>query len=312
MTNGKALSGEMLDGVDPDSRASAPFALVSTGSSTVRALVTADEAAEEWRRYIEICHAILDDTEDYQDIGRKRFKKKSAWRKLAKAFDVSDAILEREVQRRADGYPVYAAITVEATYKLTGRTSIGYHECHVAERCCPRARGGECPNFGRSWHTCCQANCDGSAHWSHPGDVVATAHTRAKNRAIADLIGAGEVSAEEFELDGLDAPPPPTPPTPPPPPPDSDPSVAVAMDPAADKARRAFYATAKDHAILNAAQIHDLLGLKCTGQHKERSAPNYCDALRKAIDAEVTSGRSEADAWDLWRDRLHLAATSPR
>ena len=30
-------------------------------------------------------------------------------------------------------------------------------------------------------------------------DVISTAHTRAKSRAIADLIGAGEVSAEEME-----------------------------------------------------------------------------------------------------------------
>ena len=36
-------------------------------------------------------------------------------------------------------------------------------------------------------------------HWGHPGDVAATALTRAKNRAISDLIGAGEVSAEEIE-----------------------------------------------------------------------------------------------------------------
>jgi hypothetical protein len=27
---------------------------------------------------------------------------------------------------------------------------------------------------------------------------MATAHTRAKNRAISDLVGAGEVSAEEI------------------------------------------------------------------------------------------------------------------
>jgi hypothetical protein len=32
-------------------------------------------------------------------------------------------------------------------------------------------------------------------------DILAIAHTRAKNRAISDLIGLGEVSAEELEAD---------------------------------------------------------------------------------------------------------------
>ena len=40
--------------------------------------------------------------------------------------------------------------------------------------------------------------------FSHPEhDVRATAHTRAKNRAIADLIGGGEVSAEEMDAASL-------------------------------------------------------------------------------------------------------------
>ena len=30
-------------------------------------------------------------------------------------------------------------------------------------------------------------------------DIISTAHTRAKNRAISDIIGTGEVSAEEME-----------------------------------------------------------------------------------------------------------------
>jgi len=38
------------------------------------------------------------------------------------------------------------------------------------------------------------------SRWAHEEhDVYALAHTRAKNRAIADLIGGGEVSAEEIE-----------------------------------------------------------------------------------------------------------------
>ena len=34
-------------------------------------------------------------------------------------------------------------------------------------------------------------------------DIPSTAHTRAKNRAISDMIGAGEVSAEEMSLEAM-------------------------------------------------------------------------------------------------------------
>jgi hypothetical protein len=43
----------------------------------------------------------------------------------------------------------------------------------------------------------CASNERRFAHLDH--DVRATAHTRGKNRAIADLVGGGEVSAEELE-----------------------------------------------------------------------------------------------------------------
>jgi hypothetical protein len=157
-----------------------------------------EQALARWDAYQELTRKLLDPT-DYQATGQKRFKKKSAWRKYANAFHLSDRVVHEEIVRDDDGWPRYARVRVAAAYP-DGRSAEADHECHITERCCPRSRGNPCSKSG--WdkrHICCQAGCDGRTHWSHPGDIPATALTRAKNRAISDLIGAGEVSAEEMQ-----------------------------------------------------------------------------------------------------------------
>lgn len=165
-------------------------------AGTVALPVTVDEAIEQWQQYQELTKRLLDES-DYQQIGKRRFKKKSAWRKYARAFNIADEVTLEQIERGEDGFPLWARVRVKATAN-NGRSAEADHECHVTERCCPAAQGAPCPK--RSWrdHVCCQEGCTGRLHWSHPGDIAATALTRAKNRAIADLIGAGEVSAEEM------------------------------------------------------------------------------------------------------------------
>lgn len=159
---------------------------------TVALAVSVDEALAQWQDYQRLTRELLDDT-DYQAIGQKRFKKKSAWRKYARAFNITDRVTFEDIQRDETGFPMWARIRVEARAN-NGRTAEADHECHVSERCCER------PCRKSSWqsHECCPDDCSGKRHWSHPGDLPATALTRAKNRAISDLIGAGEVSAEEM------------------------------------------------------------------------------------------------------------------
>lgn len=164
---------------------------------TVAVALPLDEMVAEFKAYQDFTERLLVDS-DYQQIGSKRFKKKSAWRKYAKAFNISDRITFEEIIRADDGFPIYARIRVEASHP-SGRTSEGDHECHVSERCCPTIWGDPCAKATWRNHTCCEAGCSGRRHFSHPGDIPATATTRAKNRAISDLIGAGEVSAEEME-----------------------------------------------------------------------------------------------------------------
>jgi len=165
--------------------------------AVVRPLVTVEEAKRQWNEYVAFCDGVLQ-PDDYATIDGKKRKKKSAWRKLGRAFAVTDRIITQEVHRDADGYPLWATFTVEAEHPC-GAKAIGYQEAHIREDCCPAASGQVCKRAAKNQrHNCCVVGCDGRIHWSHPGDLPATAHTRAKNRAIADLIGAGEVSAEEM------------------------------------------------------------------------------------------------------------------
>ena len=73
----------------------------STRSDLLEAAPTADVVALQ-QQFHDLCVALLD-TDDYQRIGAKDFKKKSAWRKLAAAFNVSDTLLERSYEWKDDG-----------------------------------------------------------------------------------------------------------------------------------------------------------------------------------------------------------------
>jgi len=139
---------------------------------------TAKHAMETYQA---ICKAMLT-KDDYQKIGDKEFKKKSAWRKLARAFNISDEIIKETCEP-------YEILNVDPSkyqkgftwrihvraFTSTNRSAVGVGVCSTKER-----------SF---------------AHPDH--DIYATAHTRAKNRAISDLIGSGEVSAEELTDEGL-------------------------------------------------------------------------------------------------------------
>lgn len=149
--------------------------------------------------YHELCGALLDPNTDYQRIGRKDFPKKSAWRKLAVAFNVSVSLVERSYERDGAGRIIRAEVVARATAP-NGRTMDGIGACDLFEKCCPGTDGApeDCTNRSQ-YHTHCRANCSGRAHFSNPShDLPSTAHTRATNRACADLFGMGEVSAEEI------------------------------------------------------------------------------------------------------------------
>lgn len=134
----------------------------------VQPLVTPDQAAKAWKLFLKLKEKLLNE-DDYQPIAGKKFIKKSGFRKIAVAFNLSDRILESERVDREDG-SFFWRIMVEVEAD-NGRKSTGVGICDSKER-----------KF---------------AHVEH--DVFATCHTRAKNRAISDMVAGGVVSAEEME-----------------------------------------------------------------------------------------------------------------
>lgn len=129
-------------------------------------LVTPEKAAEQWKLF-EALKAKLLTEEDYQSIAGKRYIKRSGFRKIAVYFGISDRIVKEERLDREDGSFSWR-LEVEA-YAPNSRSCTGVGACDSKER-----------KFAHSEH-----------------DVYATAHTRAKSRAISDLIAGGAVSAEE-------------------------------------------------------------------------------------------------------------------
>lgn len=161
----------------------------STAPSTIAPLQTVDvQAASNFMaNYQELVDALLDEN-DYQQIGDKNAKKKSAWRKLATAFNISDEPVSKEIIRDECHRIISAHYEVKAILP-NGRTAYGVGSCSIWDKITKKDLKEPTPFELRKRFT-------NAEH-----DIIGTAHTRAKSRAIADLIGAGEVSAEE--LDGM-------------------------------------------------------------------------------------------------------------
>lgn len=140
--------------------------IVPLDTGQVRAAMTA---------YQDGLKSILDD-EDYQHFKDKKtgesrkFPKRSAWRKIAYWFNLDLELLSEDVTRDPQGNPIRAKVKARAIHP-NRRHADGDGACSIKER-----------GFGKPEH-----------------DIPATAATRAMNRAISNLVGMGEVSAEEVD-----------------------------------------------------------------------------------------------------------------
>jgi hypothetical protein len=130
-----------------------------------------EELKKHWEKIQQLKKDILDKS-DIANIQGKTFVKRSGWRKMAAAFAISDRIVSKEKEDLGNGEFLWR-IEVEAYHRGSGRSMTAVAVCSSKER-----------KF---------------AHPEH--DVFAVCHTRAVNRAISDLVGLGEVSAEEIEAD---------------------------------------------------------------------------------------------------------------
>lgn len=139
----------------------------TTPQITLRPIQSIDTIVEAYNEYNRLKERLLTPS-DYQTIKGKTCIKKSGFRKLACAFGISTEIT-RENRIDFENYFIY-----EVTCRATS------------------------PNW-RFVEACasCASNEKDFAHLEN--DVRATAQTRASNRAISDLIGWGEVSADELD-----------------------------------------------------------------------------------------------------------------
>ena len=161
--------------------------------NTTLELVDVEGAKAFMDNYQEVCKALLDKS-DFQNIkvnGKpKPFKKKSAWRKIATAFNISDDIVEKEIIRD-DNYQIISANFFVRATAPNGRYGHGTGSCSIFDKI--KNSDLEQPS-----------NFELRKRFNNAeNDVIGTAHTRAKSRAISDLVGMGEVSAEEMAEMGV-------------------------------------------------------------------------------------------------------------
>jgi hypothetical protein len=145
-------------------------------SEVIKPLAVSD-VVESMELYQQMLPRLLTES-DYQDAGRgKRFVKKSGWRKIATAFDLDVQILRSIVERDDNGQPLRAEVWARAIAP-SGRSMDGDGYCAIDEERFSGPRGNKS---------------------KVENDLRGTATTRAKNRAISDLVGMGDVSAEEVD-----------------------------------------------------------------------------------------------------------------
>ena len=158
-------------------------------------IVDVDAAKAFMKNYQDLVKALLDDT-DYQPIQGKKAKKKSAWRKLATAFNISDDVVHHEETRDETGQIVSAKFFVKATLP-NGRSAVAVGKCSIYDKIRYRSTPKKPADKDTPSNFELRGRFNNAEH-----DVPATAHTRAKSRAIADLIGSGEAPAEELDEHG--------------------------------------------------------------------------------------------------------------
>ena len=133
----------------------------------VRPAVSPDEALKAWAEYQAMKKALAT-PEDIQVVetkaGPREFLKKSYWRKVERFYRIDLACVQESHEDTLQGQRIFYA-----TYRAS------------------HPSGAYCDGDGLDFA--------GTIEEYH--NARATAHTRAKNRAIADLVGGGEVSAEE-------------------------------------------------------------------------------------------------------------------
>jgi hypothetical protein len=152
----------------------------ATGRLLVRPIATPEDVRANFEAFQKLKLSLLDpktDIQVYTDSKGNQTKriKKSGCKKIATAFGLDVKPVKRTVDNLSDG-GVFVEYTVEA-FAPNGRVAVGIGGADTSEGFYASRKNHKLQ------------------------DVYATAFTRAANRAVLDLVGGGEVSAEEISDD---------------------------------------------------------------------------------------------------------------
>src|SRR5690606_19146672 len=137
-----------------------------------------DDAVQQFQLYQELKERLAT-PDDFQPIAGKQHPKKSFVRKVQRFFNISCELLRDEPLKDKEGKIIAWVATARAIHLQTGAYQDADGSCSFDEKV----------EKQRTIH-----------------NIRAHAITRAKNRAILDLVGFGEVSAEEINGTEYDAP----------------------------------------------------------------------------------------------------------
>ena len=166
--------GETTKKLIEQEKKKAPTEMVPV-SEMIKPVVSVEQAVSIFKQYQSLKEKLADKG-DLVEIRGKLTPTKQFANKLAKFFGISVEILKAEKEYKIG--PRGGKILI---WKVWAKAIAPNHQFRVS--------GGACSSSER-----------GFTHLEH--DVYATAETRAKNRAIMELAGFGEVSAEEEESGG--------------------------------------------------------------------------------------------------------------
>lgn len=198
----------------------ASTALEPIGSDPQLPSLSGPQLVDQIARYKELQRELdraLPDT--LIDIGGNGYRTKEYWKAIALAFDVTiELIEEREHERGsfADGRPNFGYLVLMRASTRTGRSAVGDGACHAVEKAegfrCPHHSDARRPTWADHYPADTCPDFDPSFAWRRVPEqatdhnVRANAFTRATNRAIANLVAFGEVSAEEMQRGPHDEP----------------------------------------------------------------------------------------------------------
>lgn len=166
-------------------------------NSIVKPVENLDEVVETYAQFDKLKEKLLD-SDDLTKIGDNIHVNKSGWRKIATAFNLSVETVDhrRTIDEGIVRYTIVARAVAPNGKVTTSSGSCASNESNFME--------AGAPDDGNPDDHDDYFKIDGK--WRRLKDpkevdehsIMATAETRAKNRAISDLVGGGEVSAEEF------------------------------------------------------------------------------------------------------------------